>query len=134
MYDELVKRIRQVAEEVCEDYDVDPYNAEQRCLAILQAADAIEELSRDLDSMNEANIALYGALPKWIPVTERLPSNSTKVLVFEFGRVEQAYTTTYTADGSLCWVVINGGSYHRISDADCPIKLWMPLPEPPKEG
>ena len=45
MYDELIKRIRQVAEEVCEDYDVDPYNAEQRCLAILQAADAIEELA-----------------------------------------------------------------------------------------
>ena len=72
--------------------------------------------------------------PKWIPVTERLPSEGTKVLVYEFGRVEQAYTTTYTASRSLCWVVINGGSYHRISDADCPIKWWMPLPQPPKEN
>ena len=98
-----------------------------------EAADAIEELSRDLDSMNEANIALYGALPKWIPVTERLPSNGTNVLVYEFGRVEQAYITTCTADSSPCWVVINGYSYHRISDADCPIKWWMPLPQAPKE-
>jgi hypothetical protein len=84
------------------------------------AADAIEELTDN-------------HVGKWIPVTERLPSNGTNVLVLEFGRVEQAYTTTYTADRSLCWVVINGGSYHRISDADCPIKWWMPLPTPPKE-
>lgn len=46
MYDELVKRLREVADEVDNDYDVDPYNAEQRCLAILQAANAIEELAR----------------------------------------------------------------------------------------
>lgn len=44
MYDKLVKRLREVADEVDNDYDVDPYNAEQRCLAILQAADAIEFL------------------------------------------------------------------------------------------
>lgn len=52
MYDELIKRIRQVAEEVCEDYDVDPYNAEQRCLAILQAAEAIEELLKVASAMH----------------------------------------------------------------------------------
>ena len=45
MYDELVKRVRQVAEEVCDDYDVDPYDAEQRFFVIEQAADAIEELA-----------------------------------------------------------------------------------------
>ena len=39
MYNELVKRLREVAEEVDNDYDVDPHNAEQRCLAILEAAD-----------------------------------------------------------------------------------------------
>ena len=42
--DELVKRVRQVAEEVCEGYDVDPYNAEQRSFVIEEAADAIEFL------------------------------------------------------------------------------------------
>jgi hypothetical protein len=45
MYDELVKRVRQVAEEVSEDYDVDPYIAEQRFFVIEEAADAIEKLS-----------------------------------------------------------------------------------------
>lgn len=128
MYDDLVKRLR-----ICPDYNDGCVNCQHehdlgcRTTTMREAADAIEGLSNAVDKMTE-----WRKNP-WIPVTERLPSNSTKVLVFEFGRVEQAYTTTYTADGSLCWVVINGGSYHRISDADCPIKWWMPLPEPPKE-
>ena len=46
MYEELVKRLREVADEVDSDYDVDPYNAEQRCLAILQAAEVIEKLTQ----------------------------------------------------------------------------------------
>lgn len=48
MYDELVKRVRQVAEEVCDDYDVDPYNGEQRFFVIEEAANAIEELQATL--------------------------------------------------------------------------------------
>jgi hypothetical protein len=105
-----------------------------------QAADAIEELQQIAAHYEEAakdyfkDVCYYlERVPKWIPVTERLPSKGTNVLVYEFGRVEQAYITTCTADSSPCWVVINGYSYHRISDADCPIKWWMPLPEPPKE-
>ena len=119
MYDELIKRLRTSCES-CKLWDGYKCCLKGECSAQtrLQAADAIEELSK----------------PRWIPVTERMPNNGTKVLVYEFGRVEQAYTTTHTADGCLCWVVINGGSYHRVSDADCPIKWWMPLPKPPKEG
>lgn len=64
MYDELVKRLR--------DFAVELRKAEDALLA-REAADAIEKLSKQLDSMNEANIALYGTLPKWIPVTECLP-------------------------------------------------------------
>jgi hypothetical protein len=58
MYDELVKRLREVADEVDNDYDVDPYNAEQRCLAILQAADAIDELSSQLDDFKRLCLPL----------------------------------------------------------------------------
>lgn len=124
MYEELIKRLRASVDGRYEKCDGCPYEEDYPCCVDCldkmhkQAADAIEELSK----------------PRWIPVTERLPSNGTNVLVFEFGRVEQAHITTYTADRSLCWVVINGGSYHRISEADCPIKWWMPLPKPPKEG
>lgn len=47
MYDKLIKRLREVADEVDNDYDVDPYNAEQRSLVIEQAADAVEKLTAE---------------------------------------------------------------------------------------
>ena len=125
MLDKLVKRLQDFAAGTMRDEDAQ---------LAFDAANAIEELSAIREEQKAQIIAMAAEdKPRWIPVTERLPSNGTNVLVYEFGRVEQAYTTTYTADRSLCWVVINGGSYHRISDADCPIKWWMPLPEPPKE-
>ena len=52
MYDELVKRVRQVAEEVCDDYDVDPYVAEQRFFVIEEAANAIEKLLKVASAMH----------------------------------------------------------------------------------
>jgi hypothetical protein len=82
MYDDLVKRLRDVADEVDNDYDVDPYNAEQRCLVILEAANAFEKLSMKLHG-DEAAIAgmkreiermvVSGNKSRWIPVKERLP-------------------------------------------------------------
>lgn len=73
MYDDLIKRLRNEAN--CPD------NYPEDSNLMREAADAIEELSRDLDSMNEANIALYGALPKWIPVTKELPECEQEVLI-----------------------------------------------------
>lgn len=93
--------------------------------ALEEAAYAIEELSRDLDSMNEANIALYGALPKWIPVTERSPEA-------ESGGVSKPVLVT---DGDCMaiaeWFNLYEAywSYTGIGD----ITHWMPLPEPPSE-
>lgn len=58
MYDELIKRVRQVAEEVCDDYDVDPYIAEQRSFVIEEAADAIEGLNSQLDDFKRLCLPL----------------------------------------------------------------------------
>ena len=132
MYNDLIQRLHRYSEN-CVAYKLDADFAS----AVQEASNAIEELLAERDEVNAGSWKTAFKIEcdehRWISVNERLPSNGTKVLVFEFGRVEQAYTTTYTADGSLCWIVINGGSYHRISDANCPIKWWMPLPEPPKE-
>lgn len=106
MYDELIRRLRKVADEVDNDYDVDPYNAEHRCLAILQAADAIEELSK----------------PRWISVKARLPEPYSWVLGFGFGETEMPIEVFY--DGSEWKDSVLGGWY---------ITHWMPLPTPPKE-
>ena len=69
MYDELVKRVRQVAEEVCEDYDVDPYNAEQRFFVIAEAADAIEKLQKAVLRLEEES----GILDELPMVDQRVP-------------------------------------------------------------
>ena len=132
MYDELVKKIRHCA--------TDPMHClscgedkDGRCFARLmtEAADAIEELSRDLDSMNEANIALYGALPKWISVQDDLP---------EVPDGEMFSKGVYVTDGmeitKACimraYDGVTGWTYAGIGK----ITHWcekIPLPQPPKE-
>jgi hypothetical protein len=124
MYDELVKRLEGFAVELRKAEDA---------LLVRDAADAIEELGKLNAEITRRELKLRMEKPRWIPVTERLPAKGTNVLVVEFGKVELAYTTTYTSSGSLCWVVINGGCYHQVNDKECPIKWWMTLPEPPKE-
>ena len=92
-----------------------------------QAVDAIEELSRDLDSMNEANIALYGALPKWIPVSEKLPEEYVNVLVFlrslDWNSIY--YSIDHLMEDGQWWKASTSWKHE--------VTHWMPLPEPPKE-
>lgn len=126
MYDELVKRLKNCATQAAPCLTCDMTD-DGSCIETLmkQAADAIEELSRDLDSMNEANIALYGALPKWIPVTERLPEK------------DGAFITAYSKGGvSQNWYMTfhhGGGKWYQNSEDTGEVTHWMPLPEPPKE-
>ena len=124
MYDELVRQLRYCADATtCRHC---PWRSEC-CLhdAQRKAADAIEELSRDRDSMNDANIALYGALPQWIPVTERLPEEYTRVIGF---MAWKAMTAIEYQNGK--WHSIN----HLEPLPDEAVTHWMPLPEPPKDG
>ena len=76
-------------------------------------------------SFNE-NQAKYieslGVLPKWIPVSERLPDKNVSVLVRD--RATGEITTAYLNDFDS--FVFNDGRGHGASH-------WMPLPEPPNE-
>ena len=129
MYEELTKRLKTAAQWA----DMGLLILPSLCL---EAADAIEELSRDFDSINDANIALYGALPKWIPVTERLPEERINPNTRDFEYVLCAtiwgdvrpfkYGTQIGQRESHFW---NGAGY-----VDAYVTSWMPLPEPPKEG
>lgn len=118
MYEDLINKLRELPHllfvQLGEHKDV-----------VYQAADAIEELSRDLDCMNDANIALYGALPKWIPVTERLPDEYVSVLCYcsrngQYGCGERCKED----NGTIYWIGLNGMIPTH----------WMPLPDPPKDG
>ena len=129
MYDELVKRLRETS---CGAGDT----------LWWQAADAIEEMQKCLDAVNDAHNEGYDVgywagrrdyEPKWIPVTERLPEIGQRILAV--GRYGKAmYTATYS-----------GGKKETAHKKSNPYKIitgehgwrtftyWMPLPEPPKE-
>ena len=105
MYDELVKRLRDMAQS---DGNI---KSNYIGLSLLQAADAIEKLS-------DRNVG------KWIPVTERLPEEYTRVIGF-------------MAWKSMTAIEYQNGKWYSIDHLeplpDEAVTHWMPLPQPPKE-
>lgn len=69
MYEALVARVRYHIQKA----EFMGLKEAESTLLLKETAGAIEELSKQFDNMNEANIALYGALPKWISVEDDLP-------------------------------------------------------------
>jgi hypothetical protein len=134
MYDELVKRLRVCGDSNdscgnCPDRENDgscPYGEWEFAAEkyMLQAADAIEELSKQFDDMNEANIALYGALPKWTSVEEKLPEAGQRVLCYCRANIYEVMKMRTDRDWvqDINHVYMSGFVTH-----------WMPLPEPPEE-
>ncbi len=114
-YEALIQKLR----------SIDEYDTGYAKL-IYDAADAIEELEK--------------SIPRWIPVTERLPDNQRPVLVCVppytdgeeeyIGYVGMAYFTCSPNGGFWCGT--DGNIYGAIGFIHKPF-AWMPLPEPPKE-
>lgn len=113
MYDKLIKRLRSAT-------TLPAMNA-----LCQEAADAIEELSREKESLaksvNEASEILR---KRWIPVTERLPEEYTRVIGF---MAWKAMTAIEYQNGK--WYSID----HLEPLPDEAVTHWMPLPKPPKE-
>ena len=118
MYDELVKRLRSVK---------DSWQTEEESW-MLQAADAIEDLEFACDHYEKDYKALCDYLPKWIPVTERLPEDETYVLI----SFKKNMAVAYRRVGR--WYVMCGGGWKTpIVHGEQEPTHWMPLPEPPME-
>lgn len=126
MYEALVARVR---------YHIQKANfmglkdAESTRL-LNEAADAIEELQRQTDGwVEQERKALINSLPRWIPVTERLPKYGDWVLGIGpkhgYHICEYRGITHFPYSGDSPWFSAKGRSLT--------ITHWMPLPEPPKE-
>lgn len=115
MYDELVKRLR-----ICPDYDDGCVNCQHehdlgcRTTTMREAADAIDDLEFACNRYEKDYKDQCAYLPKWIPVTERLPEGGVYVLA-------------YSADDDYMCVEAR----HKF--AAFQITHWMPLPEAPEE-
>lgn len=122
MYDELVKELRDT-ERICRD--------RMDGTVMLQAADAIENVSKAYQMMAEAYEAEV-AKQDWIPVMERLPQEYEDVLCY--------YEYFRYGDHNCMFRAIDRGYYvggRWGGEAGQGLKnkvlYWMPLPEPPKE-
>ena len=115
-----------------------------------KANDAVEELEKQLDEETEFATALSCYVPQWIPVTERLPEDSQKVLALElpYGESSRYYYSIVYFSANLEKVdeydfqgKNRSGFYSLDSEwgwcEHCKVVYWMPLPplpEPPKES
>lgn len=108
MYEDLVKQLRELEDDFMCVEDGFPVAS-----VLSDAADAIEELFGKVEQ-----------LPRWIPVTERLPEPHTRVIGF---MAWKKITAIEYQNGM--WYSID----HLEPLPDEAVTHWMPLPEPPKE-
>ena len=155
MYEELIKALRHcVLQNPCDGcpfYSGMDKQTEQCATMNLLAADAIEELSKSLDAVNDAHNEGYDVgywagrrdyEPKWIKFTKRpldeeeqaehpewcyildcpLPDDGDEVLVSDGVRV---WTDIFNNEGDDGCYFDGGGDLEYL--------WWMPTPKPPKE-
>ena len=125
MYEELVSHLRECAK-------LDPSEN-----TFSEAADAIEYMNSYAKVLEKIADYWCKRVPKWIPVTERLPEEEESVFVVRkfLGIKGQVPPSTYTEIAyriGNSWVA-DSDEYkiarHRHTD---PL-YWMPLTEPPKD-
>jgi len=155
MYDDLIAELRQHhcdakeddTQEVCEECAYDVIIADKTkfsgiksvcvCGLMHRAADAIEELQAQLMFSNDAAKTIAEKVPKWIPVTVRLPEEEESVFVVRkfLGIKGQVPPSTYTEIAYRIgdrWVA-DSDEYKIVRHRHTDPLFWMPLPEPPKE-
>lgn len=129
MHEELIKRLREGAISADSGNEI----SESLYSDIMQAADAIEELSKQILEMGHVGKFLLKALlellylPRWIPVTDRLPPAEKEVYVTDGEYIARANLLDEVFPGDKpCW------SYSGLGE----ITHWcerIQLPQPPKE-
>lgn len=111
-------------------------HTEQEAAADLakRASEVIVELMKERDDLNaQYTKVIYEVMPRWIPVTERLPESVCKsyLCLTDTGyHCEVRWTNNvyglWKSDNKWGWSIADVPQY-------CKVTHWMPLPEPPKE-
>ena len=104
----------------------------EKLIELIVTTDLSLSDSRRMDAENIADHLIAegaGILPKWIPVTERLPENRDDVLVCRrwWNETRNPQIGWYN-DVSQEWQVLESYGYYPCKK----VTHWMPLPEPPK--
>lgn len=95
------------------------------CDDLAEAADRIEAQAKEIEK-------LRAQLPRWIPVTERLPEYGVRVLATDMYE-EDDCTGIWTREkypddpDGCCWIDERGW-WHALDE----VTHWIPLPEPPE--
>lgn len=85
-----------------------------------EAADAIENMSEAYEKLSRHMDDLAALMPRWIPVTERLPEEDGCYLVAVKNDHKRRYSKT-------AW--FSNGAWFARQD----VTHWMPIPKEPKE-
>ena len=141
MYEELIKRLRNCTSDTVEDCAECPYQGGYKgtyCMngLIEEAADVIEEEDMNFRHLERDYKELCAYLPKWIPVTDRLPEKPYGCMVIVWdnpygsGDPFLNYYPEYIGFDGESW---NDGDGEKIPFE---VVYWMKMPEipePPKE-
>lgn len=123
---ELVNALREHADWWENGDMMDPLGGLEKDL--LAAADRIANQNTHIAALQREIEKLRGQLPRWIPVTERLPEDRSDVLVVAYWHERWGVYMGWCAPERVAWSVHIG-----IGDrSDIAVTHWMPLPEPPE--
>ena len=124
---ELVNALREHADWWENGDMMDPLGGLEKDL--LAAADRIANQNTHIAALQREIEKLRGQLPRWIPVTERLPEDRSDVLVVAYWHERWGVYMGWCAPERAEWSVHVG-----IGDrSDVAVVYWIPLPAPPKE-
>lgn len=132
MYEGMIKELRITSEFKGIDFFEDSENIRS---ILTEAADTIEEEDMAFRHLERDYKELCAHLPKWIPVTERLPEEGEIVLGYTpcdgYMFVGKCYTYKFGNETDVNWQIITAMRSTRTMKKK--VTHWMPLPEPPKE-
>jgi len=121
MYEEIIRDLRDPSK---------PIDCNEAALAIETLNRIIYLLESDRDAERDLRLYAEEKIPRWIPVTDRLPEEWKSVLTYQ----------PYVGDEDkplirVSWYIGNGSwrECERANKLELPVTHWMPLPEPPKE-